>query len=49
MIIVVILLMLMALILFAGIIGDKELENRKNYTKAFCVLVAAVVLLVIFG
>lgn len=47
--ILVILLMLIAFILFAGMMGDKEQANRNNYTQAFCVVVAAVVLLVIFG
>ena len=47
--ILVILLMLVALILFLGMMGDKEQANRNNYTQAFCVVVAEVVLLVIFG
>lgn len=49
MIILVILLMFVAFILFVGMMGDKEQANRNNYAQAFCVTVAAVVLLVIFG
>ncbi|MGN1155541.1 MAG: hypothetical protein ACI4TK_05150 [Agathobacter sp.] len=41
--ILVILLMLVGLILFIG------MANRNNYTQAFCVVVAAVALLLIFG
>ena len=47
--ILVILLMLVGIIFFLGMMGDKEQENRKNYTQAFCVVVAAVALLLIFG
>ena len=47
--ILVILLMLVGLILFIGMMGDKEQANRNNYTQAFCVVVAAVALLLIFG
>lgn len=36
-----------AVILLFGMIGDKDAENRKNFTLAFCTLVAAITLVVL--
>lgn len=33
---------LMAILLLIGMIGGKEVEDRKNFTIAFCVLVLAI-------
>ena len=36
-----------AIILLLGMIGDKNAENRRNYTYGFCSLVAAITILAI--
>lgn len=38
-------LALLAVVLLFGMIGDKEQENRNNYTKAFIADLAAIVIL----
>lgn len=41
-----ILFMVVAIILLLGMIGDQREDNRRNYTYAFCVVVAAIVLII---
>lgn len=38
-----VMLIVMAVILFIGMIADKEADNRKNYTLGFVVVVVATV------
>lgn len=39
---------IMAVILFLGMIADKDYNNRKNFAQAFMVVVAAIIILNIF-
>ena len=45
MVAVLILFLLFAGILLFGMIGDKDAQNRKNYTRGFCIIVAAVTII----
>lgn len=36
---------ILSIILLLGMIGDKDSQNRKNYTYAFCTLVIAIVVI----
>lgn len=44
-----VMLIIMAIILFVGMIADSKEDNRKNYTLGFVVVVTATVILKIFG
>lgn len=47
MIAILIVFCLAAILLLFGMIGDKDANNRRNYTYGFCTLVAAIVLILI--
>lgn len=47
MIAVSILFSLFAIILLFGMIGDKDADNRKNYTIAFCCVVLAIIVFIV--
>lgn len=34
-------------ILLLGMVGDKDAQNRKNFTYAFCVVVVAIVVMIL--
>ncbi len=42
-----ILFSLFAIILLFGMIGDKDVNNRKNYTMAFCFVLLAIVVIIL--
>lgn len=44
--VILVLFLVASAILFFGMIGDKDANNRKNYMCAFCTLVLAIVFIV---
>lgn len=48
MVALMIVLVIFAVILFMGMIADKDVENRRNFTYGFCTVVLAIMAIVIF-
>ena len=48
MIALMIVFIIFAAILFMGMIADKDIENRRNFTYGFCTAILAIVAIVVF-
>jgi hypothetical protein len=48
MVALMIVLIIFAVILFMGMIADKDIENRRNFTYGFCTVILAIVAIVVF-
>ena len=47
--VILIIFSILAVVFFLGMIGDKDVNNRKNFTHAFCVLAIAITLMLVIN
>lgn len=47
--VIIVVFMIMAVILFMGMLADKDSDNRRNFGQSFMVVVMAIVILGIFS